>query len=277
MATLMAGAVSPKISQDMKREIDAWRAEKDHEMQAPDSPLAHAGRHQLQPGHNTLGSGADDSLRITSPGLPAHALDLLVQDVRVQLQALLPIVALNGQPVDQAYLRPDDSIDVGPIHLVYQGRQTVTVFDHAQPKVLEYQGLHYLPVDARYRVSATFEPAEAGKTLILETTQNDRRELPFKGVLRFTVAGHATSLDGFQLGDRQDLFVIFRDATSGKETYGAGRFLWVKAPQNGKTIVDFNLAWNPLCAYSDGYNCPLAPPENRLTIPIPVGEASYHH
>ena len=70
--------------------------------------------------------------------------------------------------------------------------------------------------------------------------------------------------------------MIFRDATSGKETYGAGRFLWVKAPVDGKTTVDFNQAWNPLCAYSDAYNCPLAPPENRLTIPIPVGEAPYH-
>ncbi len=260
----------------MKREIDAWRAEKDREMRAPDSPMAFAGRLKLRPGHQTLGSAEDDRLHFASPGLPGHTLDLFAQDARAHLTALVPLVALNGQPVEQADLRENDTVDVGPIRLVYQGNETFAIYDCSQPKALSYHGLNYLPVDARYRVHATFEPAEAGKTLILETTQNHRRELPFMGVLHFAVAGQALTLDGFQLGDSKDLFVIFRDATSGKETYGAGRFLWVKAPLNGKTIVDFNLAWNPLCAYSDTYNCPLAPPENRLTIPIPVGEAPYH-
>jgi uncharacterized protein (DUF1684 family) len=165
---------------------------------------------------------------------------------------------------------------VGPIHLVYQGNRDFTVYDIGRPEVLNYRGLHYLPLDAHYRVPATFEPATAGKTLVLETTQHQQRELTLLGVLHFTLSGQALSLEGFKLGDNPNLFVIFRDGTSGTKTYGAGRFLWVKAPVDGKTVVDFNLAWNPLCAYSDAYNCPLAPPENRLAIPIPVGEAPYH-
>jgi len=96
--------------------------------------------------------------------------------------------------------------------------------------------------------------------------------------LQLNLPQRAFTLEGFQLGDRpNDLFVVFKDATSGDTTYGAGRFLWVKGTTDGKTVVDFNQAWNPLCAYSDGYNCPLAPPENRLSIPIPVGEAPYGH
>jgi uncharacterized protein (DUF1684 family) len=265
------------LNRDLKHEVDAWRAEKDRQMQGPESPLAFAGRLQLQPGHNTLGSAADDGLKLESLGLPEHVLDLYVQDVRVQLKVLVPMVALNGQPVEQAYLQPGDAVEVGPVRLVYQGGLGVTLFDRSRPTALSYRGLKYLPLDAHYRVPATFEPAAAGKTLILETTQNDTRELPFRGVLRFTLQGKALSLEGFQLGDNPDLFVIFRDATSGKETYGAGRFLWVKAPINGTAVVDFNLAWNPLCAYADGYSCPLAPPENRLSVPIPVGEAPYHH
>jgi len=273
----MTSAVPSDVKHDMKRELDAWRAKKDRELQAPDSPLAFTGRFRLKPGRNSLGSAPNDDVRLVGPGLPEHALDLLVQGTGLELKTLLPIVAVNDIPVDQASLHENDAIDVGPFHLVYQGGLAFQVFDRSRPEAVSYHGLNYLPVDARYRVKATFEPAEAGKTLILETTQYDKRELPFKGVLHFTLHGHALTLDGFQLGDNPDLFVIFRDATSGKETYGAGRFLWVKAPVNGKTIVDFNQAWNPLCAYSELYNCPLAPSENRLTIPIPVGEAPYHH
>ncbi len=271
------------IPSQMKQELDAWRAKKDRELRAPDSPLAFAGRFKLKPGHNVLGSAPDDGIRLVGPGLPEHSLDLVVQGTEVRLKALLPIVALNDQPVDlaaqasQSALRENDAVDVGPFRLVYQGDLAFVVFDRASSKALSYHGLNYLPVDVHYRVPATFEPATAGKTLILETTQNDKRELPFKGVLHFAFKGQALTLDAFQLGDSADLFVIFRDATSGNETYGAGRFLWVKTPVKGKTIIDFNQAWNPLCAYSDSYNCPLAPPENRLTIRIPVGEAPYHH
>jgi uncharacterized protein (DUF1684 family) len=74
-----------------------------------------------------------------------------------------------------------------------------------------------------------------------------------------------------------DYFVVFKDSTNGKESYGSGRFVWVPGAVDGKTVIDFNLAWNPLCAYSHVFNCPLAPPENRLPIRIPVGEATYPH
>jgi uncharacterized protein (DUF1684 family) len=272
IATLMTTALPP----EMKRELDDWRAEKDRELRAPNSPLAYLGRFVLEAGHNTLGSGAGDRLKLERPGVPEHALDLVVQDSRVELQALLPVVALNGQPVDRAQLRMGDTVDVGPIHLEIQGGPAISLYDSSRAEAIGYHGLKYLPVDPHYRVHATFEPAAAGKTLILETTQHDRRELSLRGVLHFTLAGKELALEGFQLGANPDLFVIFRDATSGKESYGAGRFLWVKAPLDGKTTVDFNRAWNPLCAYSDAYNCPLAPPENRLSVRIPVGEAPFH-
>jgi uncharacterized protein (DUF1684 family) len=269
----MTAAIPP----EMKRDVDSWRAEKDREMRAPDSPFAYAGRIDLKDGSHLLGSGPDDRLRFTTPGVPEHALALIAQDVRVQLKALVAMVALNGQPVTEAYLKTDDTVDVGPLHLVYQGDRDFMVYNLGRPEALSYRGLHYLPLNAHYRMPATFEPAAAGKTLILETSQHSQKELPLVGVLHFTLDGHSLSLEGFRLGERpNDLFVIFRDATSGTKTYGAGRFLWVKAPVGGKTVIDFNLAWNPLCAYSDAYNCPLAPPENRLAIPIPVGEAPYH-
>jgi uncharacterized protein (DUF1684 family) len=71
------------------------------------------------------------------------------------------------------------------------------------------------------------------------------------------------------------LFLPFRDATSGSETYGAGRYLDLEAPGNGTVTIDFNLAYNPFCAYRSSYSCALAPTENWLTVPIEAGELAY--
>jgi uncharacterized protein (DUF1684 family) len=142
--------------------------------------------------------------------------------------------------------------------------------------VAAYRGLHYLPTDWGYRVPARFDPADAERTLQLETSTGGVRILPLRGVLRFELKGHQLSLDAFALGERpNDYFVIFKDLTNGHQSYGAGRFLWVAGAVDGKTFLDFNQAWNPLCAYSNAFNCPLAPPENRLPIAIPVGEGNY--
>lgn len=285
LSMVISTAASPATSTaepsaELLRELASWRAEKDREMRGPQSPLIYVGPRRLSPGSHSLGSGATDELQFLRPGLPEHALDLVVQDVRLKLVPRLPLVALNGQPVAAGTsidLKPGDGLEVGPLEVRYQGNATVTINDQSRPERLAYTGLHYLPTDARYRVVASFEPAAVGRTLILETSQHQQRQLALKGTLHFSLLGQPLTLEGFALSDRpDDLFVIFRDGTNGKETYGAGRFLWVKAPVNGEAIVDFNQAWNPLCAYSDGYNCPLAPPENRLTVPIPVGEAPYH-
>ncbi len=75
-------------------------------------------------------------------------------------------------------------------------------------------------------------------------------------------------------GDKQ-YFVVFADRTSGKETYGAARFLYVDPPKNGKVIVDFNKAYNPPCAFTPFATCPLAPPENRLDLRVTAGEKKY--
>jgi uncharacterized protein (DUF1684 family) len=278
---LLAGllmTVSSKPQAKSQAEVDAWRAEQDAEMRAPDSPLGRRMPIALRPGANRLGSAADDGLRFESAGVPAHALELTQEGNRVHLTALLPLVSLNGQlPSASVVLKPGDRIEVGPLRLRYEGGNLLSVQDAAKPEVLEYRGLHYLPIDWRYRVDAVFEPAESNKTLRLETTTGGERDLPFKGVLKFQLLGKPYTLEAFALGERpDDYFVIFRDGSNGKKSYGAGRFLWVKGAQGGKTVVDFNQAWNPLCAYSDGFNCPLAPPENRLPIEIPVGEAAYH-
>ena len=262
-------------------ELVRWRAEKDASMRAPTSPLSREAGRPLRSGSNVLGSGPADSLRFDRPGVPASCLDLVVDEGRVRLEPWVPVVEVDGQPAAAGPLRWGARIGVGPLTLTLQGGPRAPflgVNDASLPAMIGFQGLHYLPIDDGYRVEATFTPADSGKTLSLETSTGGRRVLPLRGTLHFVLHGQALALDAFEMDDRPlDLFVIFKDRTNGQETYGSGRFVWVNGPVDGKTVVDFNFAWNPLCAYSEAFNCPLAPPENRLPVRIPVGEAVYPH
>ncbi len=276
MVASMNAVPLPKAA---RAEVERWRAEQDAEMRGPASPLAREAPRELAPGHNVLGSGPADTLRFDAPGVPASVLDLVWEGQALLAEPLLPMVLKNGDPLVAGPVGPGDRLQVGPLALWLQpgGRgPALAVSDESRPERIGYHGLRYLPLDGQYRVAATFEPAEAGRTLTLETSTGGRRVLPLRGLLRFELEGRALSLDAFSLGERpDDYFVIFKDATNGRESYGPGRFVWVPGAVGGKTVIDFNLAWNPLCAYSHAFNCPLAPPENRLPIRIPVGEATY--
>ena len=96
------------------------------------------------------------------------------------------------------------------------------------------------------------------------------------GLVRFDVDGESAQATLFSDDDDPGLFLPFRDATSGRETYGAGRYLDVQPPDaDGDVVIDFNLAYNPYCAYSEGFSCPLPPAENRLDVPIRAGEMTF--
>ncbi|HEY8680821.1 MAG TPA: DUF1684 domain-containing protein [Candidatus Dormibacteraeota bacterium] len=152
-----------------------------------------------------------------------------------------------------------------------------------------FAGLDYFQGDPDYRAKATFEPAAEPTELVIDTGGEDgairyRRA----GLLRFTLAGTECSLLVLSLmAYGGGLFLPFKDATSRTETYGGGRYLFDTAKnhlpvpllETGETImeIDFNYAYNPSCAYSPRWACPLAPPENVLPIPVRAGEKNYRH
>ncbi len=140
------------------------------------------------------------------------------------------------------------------------------------------EGLDYYDPDPAYRVRATVETHDDPEHLEMETTTGEVREYAHVVTLQFEVDGTTATLAGYERvdGDEPGLFVPFRDATSGAETYGAGRYLELDADPpytDGQTVVvDFNGAYSPFCAFSDEYSCPLPPTENWLDIPVRAGE-----
>ncbi|HEV7125836.1 MAG TPA: DUF1684 domain-containing protein [Ktedonobacterales bacterium] len=148
-----------------------------------------------------------------------------------------------------------------------------------------FAGLRYYPPDPAYRVAAELTVLPHPETILLGSTQGDVRPQVRYAELRFTLEGEACTLVGFTDPDAKgsehvELFVPFRDATSGSETYGAGRYLEtpvrVKGDGSRSAMLDFNLAYSPWCAYNPAYSCTLPPPENRLNVSVRAGERSYH-
>lgn len=144
------------------------------------------------------------------------------------------------------------------------------------PQAATFRGLEFYDPDPAYRVEARLEPGD-GARVRLATSTGSQRDFVRHGRLVFPVDGQEQQLSAFRAlpgsGAEDILFVPFRDATSGQETYGAGRYLDLPFTHGAASyVVDFNEAYNPLCAYSPYYSCPYPPPENHLRVPIRAGE-----
>ena len=143
-----------------------------------------------------------------------------------------------------------------------------------------FQGLKYFPEDPnlRFLVPVARVPEEE---LEFETSSGEKKLFRRIGKLELSVGGQAVQLTLYQAAPPAgeagsgSYFLPFRDATSGSETYGAGRYLEVEENED-KFELNFNYAYNPYCAYSSGFSCPLPPLENWLKIPIRAGERAYH-
>ena len=133
-----------------------------------------------------------------------------------------------------------------------------------------FRGLHYYDPDPNWSLELELEPAD-GSPVTIETSDGAQRTYRRAGIVSFEAAGRPVRLTLYDTGHR-GFFLPFRDATSGRETYGAGRYLDLDEADGGLVSVDFNLAYFPLCAYNDAYSCPLPPVENWLEVPVRAGE-----
>jgi uncharacterized protein (DUF1684 family) len=136
-----------------------------------------------------------------------------------------------------------------------------------------FQGLRYFPENPALRLIVPIEEFGDQHLIVMQTSTGDVREYTRYGRLRFSVDGQAAELTLYADGDMY--FLPFADMLAGVETYGAGRYLEPEPLGDGRFLVDFNLAYNPYCAYNDDWSCPITPSENRLAVPIRAGEQIY--
>jgi uncharacterized protein (DUF1684 family) len=143
----------------------------------------------------------------------------------------------------------------------------------------------FYPINEAFVVYAVFRALRDQPVFNMATSSGKTKQAQKTGIVSFAIGSQQVELSAYQLlalranPQQQDLFFIpFTDSTSGGETYGAGRYLDFKSGDiiDGKRlIIDFNKAYNPYCAFVDGYNCPVPPPENQLNVAISAGEKTY--
>jgi len=137
-----------------------------------------------------------------------------------------------------------------------------------------FDGLKYFPENPALRLEVKVEELAAKEKIVMQTTTGDEQHYTRYGKIKFLAEGPEAELTIYE--GAHGFFLPFVDSLANQETYPAGRYLEPEPLGGGKFLVDFNLAYNPYCAYNDHWSCPLTPFENRLKVPIRAGEKLYH-
>jgi uncharacterized protein len=230
-----------------------------------------------------IGRAADNDVRLNSGKIEPHHLRITVEGDQFRVQALDPkaIFRARGETRREAITGPA-AIQVGPymLRLSHQRYPAILVFDPESPHFKEFKGLSYFPINLSYRYELPLTPAPKPEKFIIMSTRGNQRQAERLGWFDFLVGNTLCRLEATRLlepGTGSDVSVFFKDATSGKESYALGRYVDAKKLQNGNYLLDFNMAYNPACAFSNYYNCPIPPKSNTLPIPIRAGEMDSHY
>jgi uncharacterized protein (DUF1684 family) len=270
-----------------RQSVEKWRQNYQASLTSDSGWLTVSGLFWLKEGDNTFGSaeGNDIVLPSSAPAsVGSFALHAGKTTVHVHPDAP---VTRNGQPVLNAELKPDSREDyllLGDLTLYVHlsgNRFSIRVKDKNSSLRKNFMGLNWYPVDESYAVKGTYIPYESPKAIDSQNVLGDAIKMSLIGYVEFSFRGMEFRLEAGTEDSGKTLFIVFRDLTSGKDTYPASRFLKVEAPpagtQNGSVLLDFNEAYNPPCAYNPYTTCPLPLPGNRLKIAIPAGEKLYRH
>jgi uncharacterized protein len=295
LATLLAGVAAAAGStaapdtagalQAERANIEQWRQERVRSLTGDEGWLTLAGLFWLKEGDNTFGRAPSNSLALDNPSLADSAGSFILEGHQVRFEARRGShVTHGGQPVGSLTLNSDASgsptvLASGSLRFFVierAGNLGVRVRDLNNPHRLGFRGLSYFPVSTDWVFDARFEPYAPARHIRIVNILGMEENMVSPGALVFEKDGRQWRLDTVleEPGDKQ-LFVMFADATSGHETYGGGRFLYVPLPAAGAVHVDFNKAYNPPCALNDFATCPLPPAQNRLALKIEAGEKTY--
>ena len=250
-------------------EIAAWRKQREERLKAPGGWLSVAGLFWLHEGENTFGK--DPANEIVLPDGPPRAGGFELRGGKVT-------VKMDGAARE---LWPDsaDVATVGRLSLFVLKRGEkfgIRLKDPDSEYRRAFHGIDYYPAKDEYKVTARWVPESATIPILNILGQTDEMKSP--GYAVFQLQGREYRLRPvLETPDAQELFFIFRDQTTGKETYGAGRFLYSAMPKDGRVELDFNKAYNPPCAFTPYATCPLPPAENRLAVKIEAGEKKFGH
>ncbi|MEJ0037506.1 MAG: DUF1684 domain-containing protein [Gammaproteobacteria bacterium] len=270
-----------------RQNVEQWKARRLASLTSETGWLTLTGLYWLEAGQNTFGRAKSNTLVLDNPSLAERAGSFVVEGRKVRFVARKGAnVTHDGKPVSAIELASDLTSDPTMLksgsltfYLIERvGKLGVRVRDSANPHRKNFTSLEYFPVDDSWVVDARFEPYNPRKKVPIINILGMQEDMDAPGALVFTHEGREYRLDAL-LEDPADkeFFIMFADGTSGKETYGAGRFMYVSLPSKDAVVrLNFNKAYNPPCAFNTFATCPLPPPQNKLmSVRVEAGEKTY--
>lgn len=284
---LLAAALTSIATTRQAYDLEAlarFRADREDVLKADDGWLTVAGLHFLNQGDNRIGSDPSNDIVLDFPSVPGHAGVITMNGTAVRIRAAEgQTLRINDRTVTESELhgsfdmRPRDEVHFGPVlfFVHYSGpRLALRVRDQASPLRTGFRGLRWYDPNPAFRTVGTFTPYAQTKVVQIPNILGDLEPFNAVGTVTFTLGGVTHTMEAW--GSQKRLWFVFRDRTSGRDTYPSARFLYTPPVENGSVVVDFNYAQNPPCAYNPFTTCPLPPPQNRLPIAIEAGEKKYH-
>jgi len=287
---VLAGVLSLRVTaaedaQDESARVADWRAKRLASLTSETGWLTPIALYWLKDGENSFGRASDRAFSLDDAVLAADTGAFVLTAGRVRYVAHgSKAMTYLGKAVTSLDLVPDvdekpTELVAGSLHFMLierAGHLGIRVRDSVSPSRSQFKGLQYFPVRADWHIQARFEPYVPEHRIPIVNILGMTEQMTSPGAIVFEREGRSWRLDAIleSPGDRE-LFVMFSDATSGKQTYGAGRFMYVGLPNADRIEVDFNEAYNPPCAFTNFATCPLPPQQNQLTLAIDAGELKY--
>jgi len=279
---VLAGQDRDRAYQD---DIETWRKNYEADLKQDNGWLALVGLYWLEEGDNSFGTDLANKIVLPEDSAPKFAGMFRFRYGKTRLQAKEGVtVLLNGKPVlTEMPVFPDtpgkpDRITLGGLAMIVIKRANrfgIRVWNSGSPARANFAGTRWYPVNESYRIDAQFIPYSQPKPIPILNVLGDTEDNPSPGYATFQLQGKQCRLEPLVEDNR--LFFIFKDLTSGKQTYPAGRFLYAAMPKDGRVILDFNKAENPPCAFTAYATCPLPPKQNNLPVSIEAGEMNDGH
>jgi uncharacterized protein len=267
---VLAGVLS--IPDEAQRaETEAWRRKREVELKGDRGWLAVSGLPWLKEGETTIGSGEGNGVRLGDG-----------PEFWGVIERTGPKVVLkpkDGAPREIA--AADEPFQIGRTWIQLIRRADLVglrLWDPENERKRAFHGLRWFEVKDTHRVSGRLIPSAQPTTVKIANVIGQVSDYVSPGVVEFDLAGRKLRLTAvYETKEQDELFFIFKDGTSARTTYGAGRFVYSALPdQDGRVIIDFNRAYSPPCAFTDFATCPLPPSQNRLKVNIEAGELDPH-
>lgn len=264
-STLAASAPAPPMT--FEQENDAWKAKRQVSLLKEDGWLTLVGLTWLREGSN----------EVKLPSNPPVTAHFELHGGKVTFRD--PATNTLRQLRDDSDPQGAEVIQSGSFRynvIRRNDRFAIRMKDSSSPSRTGFRGLDYFPADPKWRIEGRFERYDPPRTIAITNVLGMTSQEVAPGAIVFSVMGKSYRVEPILEKGETDLFLIFKDRTNGKETYGAARYLYARPPgPDGKVILDFNHAYNPPCAFTPYATCPLPPPQNRLPFRIEAGEKKY--